>query len=293
MRSVLARLALTGLVGLALAGCGTNGQSLPVSAIPNNAGGGSTGVSNQNPPGSTIADVLIDGGIVSATDTYSGVNTTATDAQSALDAGTDAKTGGSGTPPANPPGSHAVAFTGSNAPQVIFLWSGAMPALYYTGTTPGQIMPADYGAIVLYALVTPGATPPATGAPKIAIELTGGSGASSYDVRSTCGALSIRATTTSGGLQRYVCALPPYGSLSGSSGSVTLAAETSTTAAVTTSWVVDTNIPNPRTADPTGAFTPAAGSKLYVELVYGSATKTASTGNTLALDYLYAEAGTK
>jgi hypothetical protein len=60
---------------------------------------------------------------------------------------------------------------------------------------------------------------------------------------------------------------------------------------VTTSYTVDTNIGNPRTADPTGAFVPASGSKLYAEIIYGSPTPSASTG-TLLLDYLYAEAGT-
>ena len=62
MRSVLARLALTGLVGTALVGCGSGGQSLPTGAIPNNSGGGSINVGSQNPPGADIAGVLIDGG---------------------------------------------------------------------------------------------------------------------------------------------------------------------------------------------------------------------------------------
>jgi len=290
MRSVLARLALTGLVGIALVGCGSGGQSLPPGAIPDNSGGGSVNSSTQNPPGADVAGILLDGGVVSKTDTYSGINNTATDTQSAVDAGTDPKTEGSGAPPANPAGSHSITFTGSGAPQIIFLSSGETPALYYSSGNPGQIMPADYGAIVLYALVTPGATAPGT-APKIAIELTGGANLASYDVRSTCGTLAAKGATPGGGLVRYVCALPAYAALSGTTGSVTLAAASGTTAAVTTSYTVDTNIGNPRTADPTGAFVPAAGSKLYAEIVYGSPTPSASSG-TLLLDYLYAEAGT-
>jgi hypothetical protein len=291
MRSVLARLALAGLVATALVGCGSGGQSLPTGAIPNNSGGGSINVGSQNPPGADIAGILIDGGVVSKTDTYSGINNTATDTQSAVDAGTDPKTGGSGAPPVDPAGSHSITFTGSGVPQIIFVSSIAMPALYYSTAIPGQLMPVNYGAIVLYALVTPGATAPGA-EPKIAIELTGGSSFTSYDVRSTCGTLAAKGATPGGGLVRYVCALPAYGATSGTTASVTLTAASGTTAAVTTSYTVDTNIANPRTADPTGAFVPAAGSKLYAEIIYGSPTPSASSG-TLALDYLYAEAGTK
>ncbi len=293
MRSVLARLAVTGFVGFALAGCGTNGTSLPTGTIPNNQGGGSVPVSNQNPPGTSIPGALIDGGVVSATTSYSGTNTTATDTQSTVDVGTDPKTGGSGTVPVNPTGSHSITFTGSGVPQIIFKYGGTVPNLYYSGGLPGQIQPTDYGAVVLYAGVTPGATVPAAGAPKVAIELTGGSNFTSYDVRSTCGLLPAGSAVPPAPFARYVCALPAYGATSGTTGSVTLVAAKGTTAAVTTSYNVDTNIPNPRTASPTGSFTPASGSTLYVELVYGSNTTTASTGNILALDYIYAEAGTK
>jgi hypothetical protein len=292
MRSVLARLALTGLVGFALAGCSTSGASLPTGAIPNGDGGGSVPVSTQNPPGTSIPDVLIDGGVLSATDTYTGVNNTATDAQSATDAGTDPKTGGSGAPPADPAGSHSITFTGSGAAQVIFKYAGTVPALYYNGGIYGQIQPADFGAIVLYASIAAATPAPATGAPKIAIELVGGSNYTSYDVRSTCGPLKDKGAAPGGTLARYVCALPAYGSISGTTGSVTLTAASGATAAVTTSYVVDTDIANPRTADTTGTFVPNAAT-LYVELIYGGPTSTASTGNVLNLDYLYAEAGTK
>jgi hypothetical protein len=292
MRSVLARLAVTGLVGLALAGCGNNGTSLSPGGIPNGNGGGSVPVSTQNPPGTSVKGVLIDGGVLSATDTYTGTNTTAVDTQSAIDAGTDPKTGGSGAPPANPPGSHSITFNGSNAAQVIFKYAGELPPLYYSNVTPGQIQPIDFGAVVLYASVTPGAPPPAAGTPKVAIEMTGGSNFTSYDMRSTCGLLPAEGAMPGGTLARYVCALPPYGSAAGTTASVTLVAAKGTTAAVTTVYTVDNNIPNPRTADATGAFVPNAAT-MYVELVYGSPTSTASTGNTLNLDYVYAEAGTK
>jgi hypothetical protein len=279
------------LVGLALTGCGSNGAALPTGAIPNNNGGGSVPVSTQNPPGSSIKGVLIDGGVVSATDTYTGTNTAATDTQSAVDAGTDPSTEGSGTPPTDPAGSHSISFAGSNASQVIFKYAGTVPELYYNGGVPGQIEPATFGSIVLYASVTAAAPPPAAGAPKVALELTGGSNFTSYDVRTTCGAKKATGAAPGGTLVRYICALPAYGATSGTTGTVTLTAASGTTAAVTTSYTVDTNIANPRTADTTGTFVPNAPT-MYVELIYGGPTSTASTGNVLNLDYVYAEAGT-
>jgi len=236
--------------------------------------------------------VLIDGGVLSATDTYTGSNNVATDSQSATDAGTDPSTEGSGPPPTDPAGSHAISFAGSNAAQVIFKYAGTVPALYYGNQgIPGQIQPATYGSIVLYASVTAAAPPPATGAPKVALELTGGSNFTSYDVRITCGAKKAAGATPGGTLVRYVCALPAYGAVAGTTGSVTLTAASGATAAVTSTYAVDTDIANPRTADTTGSFVPNAPT-LYVELIYGGPTSTASTGNVLNVDYLYAEAGT-
>jgi hypothetical protein len=292
MRSVLARLAFWGLVGISLAGCGTNGTALPTGGLPNNTGGGPVNVSNQNPPGGTIPGVLIDGGIV-ATAHYSGFNMAATDTQSTADAGTDPLTDGSGTPPTDPVGSHSLTFNGSGVSQIIFLFSGTVPALYYLSSVPGQIEPTNYDAIVLYATpVTAASTPPASGAPSVAIELTGGSNFSSFDVRSTCGPLAATGATPTGGLVRYVCALPAYGAAAGTTGSVTLVDETATVPAIKTSYNVDTNISNPRTANPTGSYVPVSGSKYYFELIYGSPTTTASIGNIVGLDYVYAEAGT-
>jgi hypothetical protein len=258
--------------------------------------------------------LLIDGGVYDngvtstsaispTTSFYSGVNTTAQDAQGSFDAGTDPATEGSGKPPADPLGSHDIVFTGSNASQVIFYYNtatGLVPPLYYTSGVPGQIEPANYGAIVLYAGVTPAIPPPEPPpyqalTPNVAVELTGGSNASAYDIRSTCGPLATtNAATNLGPMQRYVCALPPYGAVAGTTGSVTLVPATSTAAAIKSTYNVDTNIGNPRTSDPTGSFTPAA-PKLYVELIYPYQTTAAnvSTGNFLFVDYIYAEAGTK
>jgi hypothetical protein len=293
MRSVLARFALSGLLGAALAGCGTNGTSLAPGALPNDSGGGSLPISSQNPPGSTIPGLLIDGGVVVAgMSDYHGINTTSSDAQSALDAGTDPSTGGSGKPPVDPAGSHQITFNGNNVAQIVLLYTGAVPALYYSTAVPGQITPANYGAIVLYAAVIPGATPPTAEGPSVAIELTGGSNATSYDVRSVCGLLASKNTSSFAPLQRYVCALPAYGATAGTTGSVTLVPKTATTPAITTSFNVDTNIGNPRIANPGGTFTPAE-PKLYAELIYGALTASASTGNTFDLDYVYAEAGQK
>lgn len=293
MRSLFTRLALVGTFGIAIVGCGTqNGTSLPTSGAPNGTGGGNTNISQQNPPAAGVQDILIDGGVVASTNTYLGVNTTAVDTQSAVDAGTDPNVG-AGLPVDDPAGSHSITFNGTNVPQIIFRSTATIPALYYTGATPGSVQPVDYGAIVLYASVTPAAVPPAAAAPSVAVELTGGSGATTYDVRSTCAALPATGAMPGGTLARYVCALPPYGTATGTSASVTLKAAAGTTPAVTSSYSVDTNISNPRIADATGSFTPASPT-FYVELIYGSSlTSTASTGNVLGLDYVYAEAGTK
>jgi hypothetical protein len=298
MRIVLARFAVSGLLGIALAGC-SGGSGLSPGGLPNDSGGGSVPVSTQAPPASTISGPLIDGGVLSTVtaplDSYSGINTTATDAQSTMiDAGTDPASS-SGIPPADPAGSHVITFSGSGVSQVIFGYNGTLPALDYSTTSPGQIFPINYGAIVLYAAYAAStATPLSTSTPTVAIELTGGSNATSYDVRITCGLLASKNASAFAPLQRYVCDLPAYGATAGTTATTTLVAKTSTEPAITSVYNVDTNIGNPRIADPTGSFTPGA-AKLYVELIFPSPTLSAgaSPGNTLDLDYVYAEAGTK
>ena len=292
MRSLIARLALTGVVGAALAGCGTGTTSLPSGAFPNNSGGGPTNVAQQAPPTNSVADLLIDGGIVSATNTYSGYNVAATDAQSTADAGADAATRGSQTPPADPIGSHLVTFSGSGTPRVSLQYRGTLPNLTYTSQIPGDIMPVDYGAIVLHATrVTPGTTSPGTLA-NVAIELAGGANNTRYDVRIVC---ATAAAPTGAAFARYVCALPAYGAASGLYTTSATTTTNATTKTTTTTFGAAASggaaIEDPITPGATGSFTPTA-SRLNVVLLFGNnPTPTASTGNTIGLDYVYAEGG--
>ncbi len=276
MRSLIARLALAGTVGAAFAGCGTtNGSSLPIGAFPNASGGGPAPVVNQGPPAGAIPGKLIDGGLLAVDGRYTGFNTTATDTQSALENGTDSANGAA-QPPADPgaggaAGSHSIAFAGNGLSQIEFLFNNLAPInLTYNSGIPGQIQPANYGAIVLFAKTTPGATAPASGSPSVNIELTGGAGTTAFDTRIACTQKQAGMATPmpTAAFLRYVCVLPAYGA------TVTQPAGNAVSGSATS-----------------GTFTPTS-VKFYVVLQYGAGTTTGSTGNTLALDTIYAEQGT-
>ncbi|GAC1308798.1 MAG: hypothetical protein NVSMB19_22220 [Vulcanimicrobiaceae bacterium] len=280
MRSFFARLALIGTVGAALVGCGTTSESsLPIGAFPNASGGGPTNVSNQPPPAGAVASKLIDGGLLTVDGAYTGVNTTATDTQSALENGTDT-VNAAARPPADPaagtpPGSHAINFSGNGLQQLEFLFNNKVPIdLTYTSGLPGQIQPATYGAIVLFAYRTPGAIPavPPPATPTINIELTGGAGSTAFDTRIACAAKSGTPATPAPGtppptFTRFVCALPAYGA------SVSQPTENPVSPSATSGTFTPTNV------------------KLYVVLQFATGTNPASINNILGLDTIYAEQG--
>ena len=293
MRSVFARLAFIGTVGAVLAGCGTSGSSLPVGAFPGASGGGPTQVSNQPPPGGLIPSSLIDGGLL-ANGTYTGFTTTAVDAQSAADAGTDpAPTPGSGPPVANPPGSHAITYAGNGSLTQSFLFTGSVPALVVPpNITPGQVLPLDFGAIVFYSTFTTGV---GGTTPSLSIELVGGAGAAQYDVRIGCAQPNFTRANP-GNFIRNVCVLPAYGAVGGTYATSVkiLPSDVGTTNPGTFSGAfAGSGILNPVVDGATGTFTPLAGAKLYIVTRTKAVLATTSTGNVLGIDYVYAEQGTQ
>jgi hypothetical protein len=258
MRSLYTRLALVGLAGVALAACGSSsGLGIAPGGAPNGAGGGPVNVSQQNPSSSANKPLLIDGG----TKVYTGYDTTAVDT---LDTATPAYPKDP-KGPTDVAGSHSIVYSGNQLTQQIFTFSGNPVNLVLPNSTPGDIIPVDFGAIVFFA------TPPST-ASSLSIELTGGSGTTAYDNRISCTATATATApaTPAPNTQknRYVCVLPAYGAAS------------------------STNIVNPvTTGSATGTFTPQS-AKLYLVVNDSSPLASTSTSNTLTLDYLYAEIGT-
>jgi hypothetical protein len=260
MRSLITRLVLVGIAGAAIAGCGsTSGSSLPAGGASETGGGGAVPVSQQNPASGTEAGLLVDGG----TKAYTGFNTTATD--TLLTTPAQPKDPQGKTAATDVAGSHSIVYSGNGLTQQIFLYGGTSPNLTLPTTTPGDIMPVDYGALVFFAI-------PPTSASSLSVELTGGSGGTAYDVRIACTGTAIPTTgtqpTLGTGTKRYVCALPAYGSAS------------------------STNLVNPvLVGNQSGTFTPTA-PKVYIVANETAALATTSTANTLLLDYFYAEQGT-
>ncbi|GAC1310771.1 MAG: hypothetical protein NVSMB21_19180 [Vulcanimicrobiaceae bacterium] len=280
MRSFIARLALVGTVGVALAGCGSEGSSLPVGAPLNGTGGGPVPVANQTAAPGSVVSKAIDLGVLASDGIYSGFNTSGVDAQSGLENGTDTANAAAG-PPADPAtgqgnGSHAITFSGNGQNQLEFLFSNKVPIdLTYAGAGSGQITPATYGAIVLFVRrvvgTVPAVPPPAT--PTVNIELTGGAATTAFDTRIACAAKPATTATPAPGspapaFTRYVCPLPAYGA------SVSQPTENPVSPSATS-----------------GTFTPQ-NVKLYIVLQFPTATSTASTGNILGIDTVYAEQGT-
>jgi hypothetical protein len=256
MRSLYTRLALAGVAGIALASCGSSsGLGIAPGGAPNGAGGGPVNVSQQNPSASANKPALIDGG----TKVYKGFNTTATDTLVTTTPAYPQDPNG----PADVAGSHSIVYSGNGLTQQIFTFSGNPINLVLPNSTPGDILPVDFGAIVFFA------TPPSS-ASSLSIELTGGSGSTTYDVRIACTAKATGTVSSNANTQadRYVCALPAYGAAS------------------------TQNIVNPVVGSyATGTFTPQS-AKLYLVVNDLAPLATTSTTNTLTLDYLYAEIGT-
>lgn len=163
MRSLLARLALVGLVGIALAGCGaSNGTTLPAGGVNANSGGGAINTPNGigAPPLGLIASVLIDNGTVAAASAYVGGNSFATDTANLVQALQDPvgaavpsvpNSPGAPTPSqATDTGSHAVVVNGDNATVVKLRFSGAVPNLTYQFGTAGNSTFFNYSNIIAH-----------------------------------------------------------------------------------------------------------------------------------------------
>ncbi len=167
MRSLLARLALVGLVGIALAGCGTsNGTPLPNGSIANNSGGGGivTTPGVGAPPLGFVPSKLIDTGTDAPGSTYipQGVSGSVgfADVQDIIQAWQDprsaavpsvpASPGGGSPSQANDLGSHQITTTGNATTQLIFKFTGAVPNLTYNFGLPGNAVPFTYSHIIAH-----------------------------------------------------------------------------------------------------------------------------------------------
>jgi hypothetical protein len=207
MRQFLTRLALTGVVGLALSGCGTsNGTPLTGSA----GGGGSVPSTNGvgSAPAGFAPKIVIDNGTVPPK--YSaGFNVyTVSDAQSTLKSRSDA--------PATVTGSHLITYSTNGGNTFGFKYGGTLPSLVYAYGFGGSGAYFNYSHISLDVYNTFG-TPPAGTFSSVDIELTGGSGAAAYDAKIVCATLPTADTPADliNGFNQYTCIVPAYGSASG------------------------------------------------------------------------------
>ncbi|GAC1396527.1 MAG: hypothetical protein NVSMB59_15880 [Vulcanimicrobiaceae bacterium] len=276
MRDVLVRLALAGCVGIAIAGCATSETALPVGTLPNGSGGApQANVSNQPPAPGTIAGKPLVGSFAPGMQ-FVAFNTSVpptADAPGASDYGTDPQFPGSGPPPTTPGSSHVITFNGNNTPVVSFRYTSSIGALIVPLAAPlGQLSAQNYGAVVVHA-PAPLSTFVGLPVPTLFLEFVGGSGATAYDVRTTCAVPAVPVTspptpvTMNGGLVRYVCPLPAYGSPS------------------------STGLIAPVLAGASGTFTPTSPT-LYVGEQYATSQTPPAGINTLIVDDVYAQQGT-
>jgi len=288
MRSLIARLIFSGLIGAAIAGCGTSGSSLPAGGVQNDAGAGSgtnvtVSASSATPPPFSIPPVLLDSGsegLSAATPTPTPVTwkevltngPASTETQSPLYSTSDtlpatAPAGSPTYPPQSFAGSHLVTFAGSGTSQVILQIQKTLPDLVYTykSTNPGNnaITAYTYSTIVAHLTYIGAATAPAL--VSTSVELTGSNGtAGSFDVRVACTGTPGAAAGT---FAKVTCPkLPASGAVSNTTG------------------------PNPVIPGATGPFDPVAAYswKLYLVLNYASAIPTTVTGNQIYIDNVYA-----
>lgn len=283
MRSLITRLALFGIVGLAIAGCGSQtGTSL--SGL-GGGGGPINGTQGGGPaPAGTFPILFIDNGTVNPpTDGYVGFNTIMTDTQSAINA----------PPYAGPPfpfapfpepaeplpdgGSHDMFIAGSNTTQVILKYTGALPNLVYKFGVQQAQSPFNYTGIVLHANYPAVASLPFPSS--VAIELVGngtaagpGPLASTYDVRITCN--SGQALANPPAFAYMICLLPGGAGTNPGQGSLGYGK------------AMNTAGPNAIVPGAAGTFTPF-NPQFFIVLNYGKATSVGSQGE-LMLDYIYA-----
>jgi hypothetical protein len=295
MRSLIARLTLVGIVGVAYAGCssgssagngpGQGGGSVPVS-LPTSA---ATAVPF------TVKPLLLDNGteVNPATpappaDTpppayvYKQILTNgpeSSETQSPLNSVTDPlPSGAPASAPTNPPepgtndpGSHLLTFSGSGSQQVILQLQKTLPDLVFQHNSglPGQTAGYfTYPYIVLHLDYDPSATAPVLPTlASVAIEITGTqTNVGSFDVRVNCTGTPGTGTT----FATLVCpgskTIPALGASANTAG------------------------PNPIIPGATAAFDPVAAFSPHLSIVlnFNSATDAGSTGNLLYIDNVYA-----
>ncbi len=289
MRSFLARLVLTGLVGAAAAGCSTNGSSQQIGALPNGNGGGSVPTvggpsSSTTPAPFSIKPALIDSGYGYAAtpspsaspaptpvNVYKGVlGTTVTETESTSTPTPDTlptnAPAGSPTYP-GPVGSHLLTFSGGGLAQVAFQFSKTPPDLVFqtNSSAPTGATQAFYSfsTIVLHLAYAPSTAAPPGPLASVAVEITGSDAAGSFDVRVPC---------------------------TGTPGTVPAFAKLTCSKFPTLSSVSNVTGPNPILPgslagyDPVAAFAP----KFNIVLNYASPVPTTSTGNVLYVSDVYA-----
>ena len=235
MRSFLTRLALVGIVGIALVGCGSsNGTTLPGGAIPGGAGGGPVNITPSAPVAGSIPDsgLLDDGSLtagpgITAPGTLSGFNVVgATDVQAAPDGGLDNVACVTPCQPAPTDtyittinGYHQLTWPGNNSNIVELRYNPVgrvMPSLVYTFVlAPGSFF--TYSTLIAHWSSLPsGSLPTAT---SVSLELVGngtsagpGTLVNTYDVRVTC---SQPAAPPANVFAAKCGPLPAYGSTTG------------------------------------------------------------------------------
>jgi hypothetical protein len=303
MRTFISKLSALAIVAL-LAGCtGSNGTAVPATGginSPTQTGvilGGTTTTTGTTglgtPPANTITPVSIDNGpLAVAGDArtggkiagFFGATTFVADAAGpeslpATDAGTPARptnTAGSG--------SHTLAFTGPTANTVIFkdTVAGTTPALFYNyGASVGIQNFITYSALAVHAALATAAGAAAPAGTTISVEISGGTGAALYDIRTPCtGTIPTTITAASSILS---CPLPGYGQV-----------QTTTAGGFVSPGAANVQIPttvpfaNPvASASAIGQFVPNAGYSLYFVVTFPS-TQAASASYVLSVDNVYA-----
>ncbi len=333
MRSkVLVASALTAFVAATLAACGSGGSPSSPATAPNNIGGGTSPITPQGRSGLSFSARLLDGGTYQNSPEYFGQNVSAVETETTNNAGSDAlgpavpASGASPQPypiPANPVGTHLLTFSGNGLTQQIFSLNtqALTPPVSTDLTLPasaGQTTPSVYPAIVFYAAATL-----ANGtAPSYDVEISGGSTTSQFDVRVACANAALQSPNSVSGavgpttFSRYLCALPAYGS---PSGSYVTTVSSSGNSVITGVSYQGAGIANPVLQSATGVFTPSSTTLpgtgngngnggtppptysnqplLSIVLDEGTSGSTpggvplpvTAIGNTLEIDYLYIE----
>lgn len=311
--SLLAAIASASLWSCASGG----GSAMPAS------GGGTSPVTSQAPAQSSLPAILIDGG--ASPNAYTGTNVASTESETTDNAGSDslfdgvAATGSASPPPyavpANPVGTHLLAFRGNGLSQQIFQFGSATsvtPVALAVAPGVAQTSPTVYTAIVFFASAT---LAQSTAAASYDVEITGGSGPSLFDVRIECTPSDLQAPSATGAsigatsFVREICALPSYGAVSG-----TYATKLSATTFAASSTYVGPTIANGVYPGATGVFTPGStalpgtvtvgttstpaptfgnAATLYLVVdernALGGAIPSGATGSTFEVDYVYAE----